>query len=59
MNESTEKVKYSGKIHWAYGIGGFLDNFMIAAFTVRIIDFYENELLLELKSSLGENANIE
>ncbi len=48
MSESTEEVKYSKKIHWSYGIGGFLDNFMIAAFTVRIIDFYENELLLAI-----------
>jgi len=48
MSESTQEVKYSKKVHWSYGIGGFLDNFMIAAFTVRIIDFYENELLLSI-----------
>ena len=48
MSESTEEVKYSKKVHWSYGIGGFLDNFMLAAFTVRIIDFYENELLLAI-----------
>ena len=48
MGESTQEVKYSKKVHWSYGIGGFLDNFMIAAFTVRIIDFYENELLLSI-----------
>ena len=48
MSESTQEVNYSKKVHWSYGIGGFLDNFMIAAFTVRIIDFYENELLLSI-----------
>ncbi|MBD3255108.1 MAG: MFS transporter [Candidatus Lokiarchaeota archaeon] len=41
-----EEVRYSKSTHVSYGIGGFLDNFFIAAFTVRIIDFYENELLL-------------
>jgi GPH family glycoside/pentoside/hexuronide:cation symporter len=48
MSEQIEEIKYSSKTHWSYGIGGFLDNFILAAFTVRIIDFYENELLLAI-----------
>lgn len=43
---NSKGFKYSNKVHVSYGLGGFLDNFFIAAFTVRIIDFYENELLL-------------
>ena len=41
-----KKFKYSNKIHISYGLGGFLDNFFIAAFTVRVFDYYQNELLL-------------
>jgi GPH family glycoside/pentoside/hexuronide:cation symporter len=48
MGEQIKEIKYSSKTHWSYGIGGFLDNFIMAAFTVRIIDFYENELLLAI-----------
>lgn len=45
---SKVKMKSSRKIRISYGIGGFLDNFVLAAFTVRIIDFYENELFLAI-----------
>jgi len=42
----SEESKHSKFTYISYGIGGFVDNFFIAAFSVRIIDFYENELLL-------------
>ncbi len=45
---SKIEMKTSTKIRVSYGIGGFLDNFVLAAFTVRIVDFYENELLLAI-----------
>ncbi len=44
----SEKSKYSRFVYISYGIGGFVDNFFTAAFTVRVIDFYENELLLTI-----------
>lgn len=44
----SEESKHSRSVYISYGIGGFVDNFFIAAFTVRIIDFYENELLLSI-----------
>ena len=43
---SETEIKSSLKVRVSYGIGGFLDNFVLAAFTVRILDFYENEILL-------------
>ena len=46
MLELSEESKHSKFVYISYGIGGFVDNFFIAAFSVRIIDFYENELLL-------------
>ncbi|MBD3254858.1 MAG: MFS transporter [Candidatus Lokiarchaeota archaeon] len=47
MNEiNNEEVKYSTKIHVSFGMASFLDGIFVAAFSVRIIDFYENELLL-------------
>ena len=42
----SEESKHSRSTYISYGIGGFVDNFFIAAFSVRIIDFYVNELLL-------------
>jgi len=42
----SEESKHSKFTYTSYGIGGFVDNFFIAAFSIRIIDFYENELLL-------------
>ncbi|TFG06327.1 MAG: MFS transporter, partial [Promethearchaeota archaeon] len=48
MAETVEKSKYSKMVHVSYGIGGFLDNFFTAAFTVRVLEFYENELLLSI-----------
>jgi len=42
----SEESKHSRFTYTSYGIGGFVDNFFIAAFSIRIIDFYENELLL-------------
>ncbi len=44
----SEKSKHSKSVYISYGIGGFVDNFFIAAFSVRIIDYYENELLLAI-----------
>jgi GPH family glycoside/pentoside/hexuronide:cation symporter len=48
MSEQSNKFKHSRFVYISFGIGGFVDNFFIAAFTVRIIDFYENELLLTI-----------
>lgn len=50
QNNSTEidEVKYSSKIHWSYGIGGFLDSFIITSFNLKVIFFYENEWLLSI-----------
>ena len=48
MSEQSSKYKHSRSIYISYGIGGFVDNFFTAAFTVRVIDFYENELLLSI-----------
>jgi GPH family glycoside/pentoside/hexuronide:cation symporter len=48
MKEQSNSSKYSRFVYISYGIGGFVDNFFTAAFTVRIIDFYENELLLAI-----------
>ncbi len=39
-------MKYSSKIHMSYGLGGFLDNFFTGAFAIRVIAFYETEILL-------------
>lgn len=47
-DEKITEMKYSKKIHISYGLGGFLDNFILGAFTTRIIDFYENEILLAI-----------
>jgi len=44
----SEESKHSRSVYISYGIGGFVDNFFIAAFSVRIIDYYENELLLAI-----------
>jgi len=46
--EKITEMRYSKKIHISYGLGGFLDNFILGAFTTRIIDFYENEVLLAI-----------
>ena len=42
----SEESKHSKFTYTSYGMGGFVGNFCIAAFSIRIIDFYENELLL-------------
>jgi GPH family glycoside/pentoside/hexuronide:cation symporter len=39
-------MKYSSKIHLSFGLGGFLDNFITAAFAVRVIAFFETEIFL-------------
>ncbi len=44
----SEEPKHSRSVYISYGIGGFVDNFFLAAFSVRIIDYYENELLLAI-----------
>mgnify|MGYP006279463087 CR=1 FL=1 len=52
MSKSKEETaQYSKKTHVSYGIGGFLDNFFIAAFTVRVFNFYENEIVPTLVST--------
>lgn len=40
------KYKYNTWTHISYGLGGFLDNFLLTAFTVWVIAFYEDILLL-------------
>lgn len=42
MKEAKEskKMKYPLKIHASYGLGGFLDNFIQAAFTTRLFYYY-------------------
>ena len=32
----------------SYSLGGFLDNFFSAAFTIRVIGYYEDEILLPI-----------
>ncbi len=46
MNEEQKKYNYPLFTYVSYGLAGFVDNFFTASFTVRVIDFYENELLL-------------
>ncbi|MBD3255549.1 MAG: MFS transporter [Candidatus Lokiarchaeota archaeon] len=47
MNEKNE-MKHSSTIHWSYGLGGFLTNFILVAMGVRLIFYYENVLLLDI-----------
>ncbi|MFX1322432.1 MAG: MFS transporter [Promethearchaeota archaeon] len=44
----SKTESYSTAIHTSYGMGGFLDNFLTAAFTIRVIGFYEDEILLPI-----------
>ncbi|MFX0042838.1 MAG: MFS transporter [Candidatus Hodarchaeota archaeon] len=44
----SNRKSYSTAIHTSYGMGGFLDNFLTAAFTIRVIGFYEDEILLPI-----------
>lgn len=46
--DSSPRINYSTRIHISYGLGGFFDNFLTAAFTIRIIGFYEDEILLPI-----------
>ena len=48
QNKVAEGSKYSTKIHLSYSLGSFFDTFFVASFTVRVIYFYENELLLSI-----------
>jgi len=48
LNEQEKKFRYSTFTYISYGLAGFVDNFFTASFTVRVIDFYENELLLSI-----------
>ena len=41
-------MKYSSKMHLSYGLGGFLDNFFTGAFAVRVINFFEKEISLDI-----------
>jgi glycoside/pentoside/hexuronide:cation symporter, GPH family len=51
-NGPIKDFEYSRKTRISYGIGGFLDNFFIGAFTVRVTDFYENVILEQI--AIGE-----
>ncbi|MHA1148691.1 MAG: MFS transporter [Promethearchaeota archaeon] len=44
--EEEIKYNYGTWTHISYGLGGFLDNFLLTAFTVWVIAFYEDILLL-------------
>ena len=46
--EIKEPIKYSSGTHWSYGLGGFLDNFLLTAFSVRVISYYETEIFLPI-----------
>ncbi|HEY0090519.1 MAG TPA: MFS transporter, partial [Candidatus Lokiarchaeia archaeon] len=45
---SKIKTKNSFTNRLSYSLGGFLDNFFSAAFTVRVISYYEDEILLPI-----------
>jgi GPH family glycoside/pentoside/hexuronide:cation symporter len=47
-NDSSAEMKYSSLTHLSYSLGGFFDNFLTAAFTIRVIGFYEDELLVPI-----------
>ncbi|MEX2683338.1 MAG: MFS transporter [Candidatus Sigynarchaeota archaeon] len=42
----TKETRHPSKIHFSYGCGSFLDDFLLTAFSVRVYAFYENEVLL-------------
>ncbi len=44
----SSEMEYSNKIHHSYALGGFLDNFITAAFAIRVFGFYEDEVLLPI-----------
>ena len=46
--DSSSEMKYSSLTHLSYSFGGFFDNFLTAALTIRVIGFYEDELLLPI-----------
>ncbi|MFX0070599.1 MAG: MFS transporter [Candidatus Hermodarchaeota archaeon] len=46
--EELDEIQHSTGIHTSYSVGGFLDNFLTAAFTIRVIGFYEDEVLLPI-----------
>lgn len=46
--EKEQEIKYSNLEGISYSLGGFFDNFLTAAFTIRIIGYYEDELLLPI-----------
>ena len=48
MKEKKSEYTYSSWTHISYGLGGFLDNFLLTAFTVWIIVFYENVIRLPI-----------
>jgi GPH family glycoside/pentoside/hexuronide:cation symporter len=45
--KDSQEMKYSLKIHASYGLGGFLDNFIQAAFTTRLFYYYSSVLQLD------------
>jgi Na+/melibiose symporter-like transporter len=46
--DKKKEFRYSSKIHWSYGVGGFLTNFTTTALGVRLLFFYENVLLFNI-----------
>ncbi|TXT63498.1 MAG: putative Na+/melibiose symporter-like transporter [Promethearchaeota archaeon] len=46
--KDSKEMKYSLGIHASYGLGGFLDNFIQAAFTTRLFFYYSSVLNLNL-----------
>ncbi len=46
--EVSDEAQYSSKTHLSFSLGSFFDTFYVASFTVRVIYYYENELLLSI-----------
>jgi glycoside/pentoside/hexuronide:cation symporter, GPH family len=47
-SKQDKEIRNSTLIHLSYGVGGFLDNFLTAAFTIRVLGFYEDEILVPI-----------
>jgi len=48
MSDLKKQPKKTSLKHVSFAIAGLLDQFYISSFTVRVIFFYENELLLSI-----------
>jgi Na+/melibiose symporter-like transporter len=44
LKNDEEELRYSSRVHWSYGIGGFLTNFTTTALGVRLTYFYIEEI---------------